>query len=308
MILAKLKLKIQLMNDISFLDFQRNIPLSNHSTFRIGGTCDYFIEVREILQLMKVINFCKTEGLKFHILGKGSNSLFSDRGFRGVVIFNKIDFIEKNNASYRVGAGYSFSLLGAQSAKNGFKGLEFASGIPASVGGAIYMNAGANGGETKDYLYSVEYLNEDMTLSLLKKSDIEFSYRYSSFQKMKGIILAATFELMPCKEARDYQLKLLNYRTQTQPYSDPSAGCVFKNPGKVFDGVCLSAGSLIESAGLKGCNIGGAQVSSKHANFIINKGSATAQDVKALIEVVKQKVYLEHKIWLEDEVRFIDER
>jgi UDP-N-acetylmuramate dehydrogenase len=296
------------MSRISFLDFEKNKRLSDISTFRIGGPAEYFIEIREIPRLLEALEFCKCESLPYHIVGKGSNTLFPDKGLRGLVILNKLDFIETNNEIFRVGAGYNFSLLGVQTARQGYAGLEFASGIPASVGGAVFMNAGANAAETKDYLYSVEYLHEDLSLKTYLKEDINFSYRHSSFQNMQGMILAATFKLRLDKEARENQLKIINYRKKTQPYHEPSVGCIFQNPNTCVDGACLSAGALIEKAGLKGMQVGGVKISEMHANFIVNTSGGKAEDVLALIAIVKEKVFNSFGVLLQEEVRLFDER
>lgn len=281
-------------------DFEKNRSLSDLTTFGIGGKALYFVEVRQIDDMQKIILYCRDQHLPYFILGKGSNSLFDDRGFKGVVIANRIDFIKRPAENiFHVGAGYSFSLLGSQSARQGWSGLEFASGIPGSVGGAVYMNAGANGKETCECLQSVDYVNEDGELKQLSRSEIHFSYRTSSFHKLRGAIVGATFELTPSTEARGKQLEIIQYRKNTQPYSDKSAGCVFKNP------VGYGAGALIDKSGLKGKTIGGAQVSPVHANFVVNTGQATAQDVLSLIECIKEEVKIKTGIELENEVRCI---
>ncbi|MBS0627063.1 MAG: UDP-N-acetylmuramate dehydrogenase, partial [Verrucomicrobia bacterium] len=222
-----------------------------------------------------------------------------DRGFDGLVIQNKISYLNIEEDRVDVGAGYSFSMLGLKTAKNHLSGLEFASGIPATVGGAIFMNAGANGSETKDCLKEVLFVTEDGKLCLLDKQDLTFSYRFSSFQKMKGAIVSAKFILSPCSEARDKQFSIIEYRKKTQPYQDPSAGCVFRNP----EG--SSAGALIEKAGLKGFSLGGAEVSSIHANFIVNKKGASAEDVLTLAKEVERLVKDSTGVQLEMEIRCI---
>ncbi|MFI5334451.1 MAG: UDP-N-acetylmuramate dehydrogenase, partial [Chlamydiales bacterium] len=239
--------------------------------------------------------------LPYLIVGKGSNSLFDDRGYNGLVILNKIAFCDENESGkFHVGSGYSFSLLGAQTARKKWAGLEFASGIPASVGGAVYMNAGANGCETKDTLVDVTYITEEGTSEVLPKEAVTFGYRFSSFQQKKGAIVSATFQLHPSEEARRKQLKIIEYRTETQPYGEPSAGCVFRNPSGNF------AGALIEQAGLKGAKIGGALVSLLHANFIVNGGGATAKDVLALASHVQEQVKQKTGIDLEMEIRYVN--
>lgn len=280
--------------------FQQNKLLSSLCTFGIGGPARYFIEVNSIEAMQSTLNACRKQHLPYIVIGKGSNCLFDDRGFNGVIILNKIDFIKRLEPHViHVGAGYSFSLLGTQTARQGFAGLEFASGIPGSVGGAVYMNAGANSSETCNALTTVDFIAEDGSLLTLKKEELGFSYRTSAFQSMPGVIAGATFALSESPEARPRQLEIISYRKKTQPYSDKSAGCIFRNP------VCGAAGALIDKSGLKGACIGGAKVSEKHANFIVNTGTATAKDVLALIDLVKETVHKKTSVELESEVRCI---
>ena len=279
--------------------FEVEKPLNQYSTFGIGGPARFFIEIAKIEQMQAVISYCYQQKLPYIVIGKGSNCLFDDRGFDGLVILNKISFCQFEWRVVSVGAGYSFSLLGAQTARKGWSGLEFASGIPGTVGGAVYMNAGASGAETQEALMEVSYVNEKGVLEVLPKNLIAFSYRHSSFQGLKGAIVAAKFLLLPSEEARKKQLSIIEYRTRTQPYSDKSAGCIFRNPSP------LSAGALIQQAGLKGTKIGGAEVSTVHANFIVNKGKAKAKDVLELSEHVKKVVKEKTGQDLEMEVRCI---
>lgn len=279
--------------------FKENVHLKDYCTFGIGGPARYFFEVRKKDEMVDVLKYCRDEAIPYMILGKGSNSLFDDRGFNGAVILNKIDFFEQPNpGTFHVGAGYNFSLLGVQTARLGWGGLEFASGIPGSVGGAVYMNAGANGGETFDNLESVDYLNEDGTFETLLKNEITFSYRTSMFQKKKGAIIGATFSLTAHAEARKKQIEIVNYRIKTQPYGDKSAGCVFVNPA------CGGAGALIDQSGLKGLSVGGAEVSKIHANFLINANQATCSDMLSLISQVKARVKETAGVDLKTEVRY----
>lgn len=281
-------------------DFQSNRLLKEFTTFGIGGPAKHFIEVRTPSDMQQVLYYCHQNRLPFFILGKGSNSLFDDRGFNGVVIANRIDFLEKIQPDqWRVGAGYSFSLLGSQTARHGFSGLEFASGIPASVGGAVYMNAGANGRETAESLISVDFVSPQGELIHFNRSDLSFSYRTSPFQKLPGAIISATFQLTPSDTAREKQLAIIDYRKKTQPYKAKSAGCVFRNPN------CGHAGALIERAGLKGKTIGDAEVSAIHANFVINRGTASSQDILALIRYIQDEVKAQTGFELESEVRCI---
>lgn len=281
-------------------DFQKDKPLARLCTFGIGGNAAYYTEVRTVEELQAAIKLCGRLDLPFFILGKGSNCLFSDEGFDGVIIHNKIDFITQLNPGvFHVGAGTSFSLLGAQTARQGWSGLEFASGIPASIGGAVFMNAGANGTETCEPLVSVDFVDLSGNKLVIEKKDLCFSYRSSSFQHLKGAIAGATFKLTPSPSARENQLRIVRYRKATQPYDHKSAGCIFRNP------VCAHAGALIESCGLKGRKVGGAEVSTLHANFIVNTGQATAQDVLKLIEEIKTEVASRLGILLESEVRIV---
>lgn len=273
------------------LQFLENESLANYSTFGIGGPARFFVKVHTVEEMREAI----LSGHPYLVIGKGSNCLFHDKGFNGLVILNKIDFFEDlGNGKFHVGAGFSFSLLGVKTAQKGFSGLEFASGIPATVGGAVFMNAGANGTETCKSLASVDYLNEKGELQFLPKEELFFSYRTScfqnGFQKQKGAIVGATFQLEPNDTARKKQLEIIDYRKKTQPYGDKSAGCIFRNPTGGF------AGKLIEEAGLKGIQIGGAEVSTMHANFIVNRKGATAEDVLALIKLIQTKVHLESEV------------
>lgn len=277
---------------------KRGVVLAPYTTFRIGGKAEYFALVHTKQQLLECLNFCKENEVRYFILGKGSNVLFDDRGYRGMVIVNRIETLEQRENRFIVSAGYSFVRLGQLTAKLGYGGLEFASGIPGSVGGAIYMNAGAQGSETKDTLEEVLCFFEGKEL-VLKKDQMKFGYRFSNFQQEKKVILEACFVCMSALEAKKKQRALLARRIESQPCSDRSCGCVFQNPLPFF------AGKLIEEAGMKGHKIGGAMVSFKHANFIVNTENALAADVLAMIASVKQAVFEQSGIVLHEEVRFV---
>lgn len=280
--------------------FEHNRPLKELTTFGIGGPARYFLEVQDIATLQAALLYCKQEQLPYYVVGKGSNLLFDDRGFAGLVIANRIHFLKKpQDNTWHVGAGYSFSLLGSQTARQGWAGLEFASGIPGSVGGAVYMNAGANGSETCQTLVSVDYVTPEGEFICIPKEELTFSYRFSSFQLKQGVIAGAAFCLTPSPEARQKQLTIIDYRKKTQPYDAKSAGCVFRNP------CCGHAGALIDQSGLKGKTVGGAQVSTMHANFLINTGSATSGDILNLIEYVREEVKNKTGQELEHEVRVV---
>jgi UDP-N-acetylmuramate dehydrogenase len=286
------------------LNWQRHRRLSEFSTFGIGGPIFLFAKITTAEEMEEAFAFAHKESLPFFILGKGSNCLFDDAGFDGIVLLNRIDFISwENENCVKAGAGASFSLLGFKTASHGMKGLEFASGIPASVGGAVFMNAGANGKETREPLAKVLYLDADGHRREFSKEELNFGYRTSSFQKMKGAILHASFQLEAAPDARVRQLEIVNYRMKTQPYKDKSAGCVFRNPAPN-----VSAGALIDQCGLKGFSIGGAAVSMTHANFLINRGDATANDVLALIQAIQKEVHEKTGVHLEPEIRIIGQK
>lgn len=277
---------------------ERNKSLKPFSTFGIGGEARYFVTVKTIEEMVELRRFLIEEQLPYLVIGKGSNSLFDDRGFDGMVILNKIHFIELKAGALYVGAGTSFSLLGAQMARKGWGGLEFASGIPGSVGGALYMNAGAGGSESADPLTSVIFVDSLGTLVERKKEALTFSYRNSSFHTLDAIIVAARFLLYRDPKARARQLALLAHRLKSQPYSEKSVGCIFRNPEEG-----AHAGALIESCGLKGRRIGDAEVSTLHANFIINRNAARSCDILALAELVKREVFEKSGYHLEMELR-----
>jgi UDP-N-acetylmuramate dehydrogenase len=288
------------MKQVALPSLKRNKPLKELCTLEIGGAASYYMPVSSPEELREALLFCKENGLPFFILGKGSNSLFDDLGFAGCIIHNKIHhYSHDGNGTFTAGAGYSFSRLGMQTAKEGWSGLEFASGIPASVGGAVYMNAGANGSETKDCFVSVDFMDPEGEITTYTKNELPFAYRFSPFQTMKGAILSATFTLIPSEAARQKQLEIIHYRQKTQPYGEKSAGCVFRNPQG------QSAGALIDSCGLKGTSCEGAEVSTLHANFLINKHEASASAFKKLICLVAEKVKQETGVELEQEIRMI---
>ncbi len=277
------------------LQLQQNRRLSEFSTFGIGGEIAHFVEVSSMEEMEEAFRI----DLPKLVIGKGSNCLFPDEGFQGLAILNKIDFCEWRGNEVDVGSGYSFSLLGVQSARRALSGLEFASGIPATVGGAVFMNAGANGKETSEVLKSVLFFDGSKRIEF-SREELAFGYRTSPFQKMQGVVLSAQFVLKEEKEARNVQLQIVDYRMKTQPLKDKSAGCVFRNPPGA------SAGALIDRCGLKGLQIGGAKISEVHANFIVNHQKASSKDVKELIQLVQEKVFKQTGILLETEIRLFD--
>ena len=279
---------------------ETNRFLSEFSTFGIGGPISHFVSVRTIEEMQSAFAWARERHLPTLVIGKGSNSLFSDEGFLGLAILNKIDDCAIEGLRVTVGSGYSFSLLGSQTARRSLSGLEFASGIPATVGGAIFMNAGANKREACDALLSVTYLHEDGRSEEFLREKLLFSYRKSPFQELKGAIVRAVFRLELSLSAKATQLEIVNYRMKTQPLKEKSIGCIFKNPQKG-----MSAGALIEECGLKKCKIGGAEVSDIHANFIINTKNASAKDVLELIRIIQWRVKLKTGIELHPEIRVL---
>lgn len=279
---------------------QKKKRLSDFSTFGIGGPAHFFSEARSCEQMQEMVAFAHQASLRVFILGKGSNTLFDDRGFDGLVILNRIDYLDHDpHGVFRAGSGYGFARLGGMTARYGWEGLEFAAGIPATVGGAIYMNAGANGRETADTLFEVGYVTDTGELVRMRRQDLQFGYRTSSFQVWKGAIVEGIFHLKASEHVKQAQKKILGYRLKTQPYGEKSAGCAFRNPQG------CAAGQLIEACGLKGVAVGGASISPVHANFIVNTGGAKAQDVLDLIKQVKECIYQTKGIVLEEEIRLI---
>lgn len=279
---------------------EENRSLKELCTFGIGGPAKYYVTVHSVAALSEAIVCCRLASVPYFILGKGSNSLFDDRGFNGAVIANKIEGIADEGAGvFSVGSGTSFALFGIRAARQGWSGLEFAAGIPGSVGGAVFMNAGANGSETCEHLCSVEYVSETGELQSFSRTELSFGYRSSSFQHWAGAIASVRFALTADILARKRQIEIVRGRHHTQPYSDKSAGCIFRNTEH------SSAGALIDKAGLKGLRIGDALVSLRHANFIVNVAEAKASDVLALIEAVQCTVKDRCGVSLCCEVRYI---
>ncbi|NGX31548.1 MAG: UDP-N-acetylenolpyruvoylglucosamine reductase [Chlamydiae bacterium] len=281
--------------------FEENVEIKSVVHFNIGGLARYFCVVKTIEEMKKAVQFAKDKKVKYFILGKGSNLLFDDLGFCGLVIQNKIKHLHIDKTTVRVGSGYSFAYLGKKLSQMGLSGLEFASGIPGTVGGAVYMNASANVQAVEDVLSACTVLMPDGSIVQKTNQDLSFGYRTSIFQKNEWVILEVTFKLCKMQNAANMQKQLLDKRLSTQPYRAKSAGCCFKNPSQK-----LSAGQLIEECGLKGFSIGDAIISKKHANFILNKNNASSKDVKKLIETVQKKVKAKKGVDLELEIEVID--
>ena len=263
---------------------ERGRELKAFCTLGIGGLAKYFIEARELSDLREALLFANAKGLEVLVIGKGSNCLFDERGFEGLVIYNNIQNITFFEGGVFVSGGYSFARLGLSTSRRGLSGLEFAAGIPGSVGGAVYMNAGAMGLDVSAALTECHWLDSQNQLHISKKEDLEFSYRHSGFQEHGGLIVGARFALHVDGGAKERCQTFLQKRLLSQPYSEKTAGCFFRNPS----GGC--AGAWIDQLGLKGLAVGGAAVSSLHANFIVNRGGATSSDVLALVEKIQVEV------------------
>lgn len=286
------------------LQVLKDEPMSCHTTFRIGGPADYFVcPDRE--QIAEVLAVAKKCGMAITVIGNGSNLLVGDKGIRGLVVeigsaMNQI-MVDKNHIT--AGAGALLSQVAAKAAAAELGGMEFAAGIPGSVGGAVTMNAGAYGGEMKDILRTVTVLTPEGELKTLDVSEMDLSYRHSCVPEQQYIVLEAEIELgyKPEKEIRAQMEELRNKRIEKQPLEYPSAGSTFKRPEGYF------AGKLIMDAGLRGYRVGDAQVSEKHCGFVINRKNASAQEVRQLMQDVQDKVKAQFGVMLEPEVKMLGE-
>lgn len=277
-------------------------PMSKHTTFRIGGPADYFFIPKNSNEIKLVLDYCREEGMRYVILGNGSNMLFLDNGFEGAIIYicenmNKISV--DGNILYAE-AGALLSKIAATARDHSLTGMEFAAGIPGTVGGAVVMNAGAYGGEMKDIVKYVDVLEKDGNVRRYQGSEMQFGYRKSIIDKDR-IVIGCGLELAHGERTLIEQemKRLKEARCSKQPLEYPSAGSTFKRPEGCF------AGKLIDDSGLRGYRVGGAMVSEKHCGFVINYDHATAQDVIKLMEDVKEIVYDKFQVVLEPEVRVI---
>ena len=279
--------------------------MSRHTTFRIGGPADYFVTPHTKEEIRQVIRLCKEEEIPFAVLGNGSNLLVGDKGFRGVIIQlfkNFSDIIIEEETIYAQ-SGALLVRLANQAAEQGLTGLEFASGIPGTLGGAVVMNAGAYGGEMKDVILWSDVLTEDGEFLRLSGEELELGYRTSVIQKKHYFVLGAALRLKKGdqNEIRSVMEELKEKRVSKQPVEYPSAGSTFKRPEGYF------AGKLIMDTGLRGFSVGGAQVSEKHCGFVINKGGATAEEVQLLMKEVADRVEEKFGVRLEPEVKMLGE-
>lgn len=282
----------------------KNVIMKDYTTYKVGGEviCVVYPEDEECL--IKLLDYIKENNINYKIIGNGSNVIFNDKGFNGIIIkldnFNNLKIL---NNKIIVGAGYMLNKLALRVSRLGLTGMEFATGIPGTVGGAVYMNAGAYKTDIGYILTSIKVITPNLEIKTMYNKDLNFHYRTSFLQENKDYIcIEATFTLS--KGNADEIMEIINERKlrriETQPLEYPSAGSVFRNPEGDF------AGRLIEEIGYKGKSIGGAKVSEKHANFIINNGNATGEEIKELINEIKEKVKEKYNIELKVEQEFID--
>ncbi len=279
-------------------------PMSEHTTFKVGGPAECYIKIDDIQHLRTILKFAKDYHIAITVLGNGSNVLVLDGGIKGIVLnirFNKIEMMNLDGKVFaNIGAGIKISILGHLLLKNELTGFEELSGIPGTIGGAVRMNAGAHGKEFKDIVSSVTCMDYDGNIKQFENEDMHFEYRSSMLKDKSYIVLEVRMEFQKGneKDIKEKMEEYANYRKEKQPIEYPSAGSTFKR------GADFITAKLIDEAGLKGYSIGGAEVSSKHAGFIINKGNATAKDILELIEYVKYKVEekFNKKIELEIEI------
>lgn len=298
------KLKIELENIIPKEYIKYSEPMKNHTSFKVGGPADILIIPVNPEQVAAAVKLCKKYGINFYIMGNGSNLIVRDCGYRGVIIkLTGLNRVSVNGDYLRVEAGASLSFAAKEALKYSLKGMEFSSGIPGTVGGAVTMNAGAYGPEIKDVIDYAVVMDMEGRSFKLTRDELELSYRHSIIQKKNFIVLEAVFKLEPGNfdEIKDKMDDLNKRRADKQPLEYPSAGSTFKRPQGYF------AGKLIEDAGLKGMSNGGASVSEKHAGFVINHDNATAGDVLGLISNIKIIIKEKYNVDLEPEVRVIGE-
>lgn len=279
-------------------------PLSKHTTYKVGGIAKIIIypsDSKKLIELLKLLNCFK---IKYMILGNGSNVLFSDKAYNGAIIcLDTLNGLKISGTIVTVGAGYNLIKLSHEISKLRLSGLEFACGIPGSIGGAVYMNAGAYGSNIQSIVKEIKVITNDFKIKTIKNKDLAFDYRNSILKKEKGIIcIEATLQLKKGNKEEIHKLikERMKKRKESQPIEYPNAGSVFRNPENNY------AGKLIDDSGLKGYSIGGAEISEKHANFIINRNNASASDINKLIMYTKEKVKENFNIDLDIEQEIIN--
>lgn len=300
-----LQMTESVLAELGLEDAKLNEPMAKHTTWRIGGPADVFVCPQSVAELQKAVAAARRLGMPWTVIGRGSNLLVMDGGIRGMVIKmgDRFAHVEVDGERLIAQSGRSFVSAANISVKHNLGGMEFGTGIPGSVGGAVMMNAGAHGGEVKDVLEWADVMDEEGCIHRLSNADFRFRYRYSILKDNPMIVVEACFLLHPADgKALAQQVRTWSSRrSSTQPLTMPNCGSVFRNPPGTF------AGHLIESAGLKGLRKGNAQISEKHANFIVNLGNASAADVVWLMRHVQDTVHEQYGIELETEVRMMGE-
>ena len=282
-------------------------PMSKHTSFKTGGVADIFVKIEKEEELKYILEYAKINSIQLTIVGNGTNLLVRDKGIRGIVIQLKMQetFVEEteNEIIITVGAGVPISKLSRLAKEYKAQGLEFAVGIPGTVGGAIKMNAGAYGSEIKDVVTSTKYIDSDGNIKVLNNAELEFSYRNSIFSKINGIILETVIKLQKgnLEEIEAKMQENMTSRKEKQPLDKPNAGSTFKR------GEGYITAKLIDECGLKGYKLGDAEVSTKHAGFVVNNGNANTQDILDLIEHIKKEVYKKFKVEIEPEIQIVGE-
>jgi UDP-N-acetylmuramate dehydrogenase len=285
------------------------VPLKGLTTWKVGGPAEWYLEPHTLVEIQTGLAWAHQEGLPITVIGAGSNLLISDRGLPGLVICTRhlrhvSTQFDPETRSMTADAGKMLASLSWQAARRGWGGMEWAAGIPGTVGGAVVMNAGAHTHSTEEILVSTEVLNVDGSIEILTNADLNYSYRTSNLQNSSRIVLSAKFQFQAGENPEDVKNRTfrdLEKRHSKQPYDRPSCGSVFRNPSPQYAAV------LIESLGLKGYRIGGAEVSTLHANFIINHQDATASQIEELIYYVRDRVRQAYSIELEPEVKMLGE-
>jgi UDP-N-acetylmuramate dehydrogenase len=285
------------------------VSLKGLTTWKVGGLAQWYLEPRTLVETQAGLAWARQQGLPITVIGAGSNLLISDRGLAGLVICTRhlrhVDTqFDRETQSIVADAGKMVASLAWQAARRGWGGMEWAAGIPGTLGGAVVMNAGAHGHSTQEILISAEVLNADGSIETLTTADLNYSYRTSNLQGETKIVLSAKFKLQAASEPEEIKSRTfrdLEKRHSKQPYDRPSCGSVFRNPAPLY------AAALIEELGLKGHRIGGAEVSTLHANFIINHKDATATEIRELIYFVQSQVKAKYAIELEPEVKMLGE-
>ena len=301
---AMIKQKTEYIVDRAFV--RENEPMAEHTSFKAGGRADLFVEPQSEEQLRKVLQLYNKENVNYMVIGNGSNVLVRDGGYRGVIvrIGDAFTSVKREGNTIICGSGALMSAAARFAASEGLAGLEFASGIPGSIGGAVFMNAGAYGGEIAQVLSSARIISKDGNREFNMTADeLQMGYRHSVLHETGDVTVEAVFELQPA-DINEIKANIADFterRNSKQPVNYPSAGSFFKRPEGYF------AGKLIQDAGFKGLSVGGAQVSELHSGFIINKGNAAASDILQLMEIVQAGVYDKFGVKLEPEVRIIGE-